>query len=53
MFKIGDRVYYIDNGPADTGTVACVQTSTTKRFGVDWDHSDEDDIYLESQLAYC
>lgn len=53
MFNVGDRVYYIDNGRDDTGTVCCIQRGVTVLFGVDWDHNDEDDVYMASQLALC
>lgn len=50
---LGDRVYYTDNGPDDTGTVGDVDyNGINSTYGVVWDDSSSsDDRYLRSQLT--
>lgn len=54
---VGSRVYYIDEGPEDTGTVIGVKRSDDHltQFWVHWDTEDEapsqdNDWYAKSQL---
>jgi len=50
--KIGDRVYYTDNGPDDTGTIDKVEPGHQITYGVDWDFGPaEDDTYMGHQLT--
>lgn len=49
--KIGDTVYYTDNGLTDTGKV-CDIAVPGEKYRVNWDDgSDIDDVYLRSQLT--
>lgn len=49
--KIGDRVYYTDNGADDTGTVDLIDTGLNIKYGVTWDDGMSGDVYLRSQLT--
>jgi hypothetical protein len=51
--KVGDRVFYTDNGDADTGTVRDITEGKGDTvYGVDWDILGGDtDVYLRSQLT--
>lgn len=53
-FTVNQRVYYVENGSSDTGTV--VKLSGTKEsmlpmYLVTWDNGDTPDWYRSSQLA--
>jgi hypothetical protein len=51
MFSIGDRVYYKDNGPGDTGTIVGTNGGANgDEFQVKWDNDHGTDWYLTSQL---
>lgn len=50
--KIGDRVYYADNGLDDTGTIDKVEVGNQTTYGVDWDSGPaEDDTFMGHQLT--
>ncbi len=55
-FKVGDLVFYAENGPGDTGTVRGVNTQhgstkTEHWYRVEWDNGDPMDEYSEGQLS--
>lgn len=49
--QLGDRVYYTDNGPNDTGTVGDVDFGSERTYGVTWDDGSDSDMYLRHQLT--
>jgi hypothetical protein len=54
-WKSGDRVFYVENGVRDSGTVTALRPVGKGRksvieYHVDWDNGDESDWYTASQL---
>lgn len=63
-YNVGDRVYYLESGPEDTGTVKEVipvyqkgrgkaYTDRVLRYSylVTWDNDDHDDIFSRGELV--
>ena len=56
-FRVGDRVFYNDNGPADRGTVRAINSVDEQTvYDVHWDGkqdkpSDEPDGFYAGQLT--
>lgn len=51
-FKVGDRVFYRENGPEDKGTVIeLVSVGHAVDFRVKWDNDSETDLYASAQLG--
>ena len=51
-FQSEDRVYYVDNGPEDTGVVREVVLDDDERihYIVEWDDKHDTDAFLARQL---
>ncbi len=49
-FKVGDRVFYVTNGPSDTGTI--IRIDLDGFYGVNWDKDPDTDAYDSDQLRH-
>jgi hypothetical protein len=49
--KVGDRVFYVEHGTHDAGTIIFVQEYDSHPYQVSWDSGDETDWYTSAQIA--